>query len=417
MARLAFPAADDAVLNYLDDDGTPVEPEYYVPIVPFVLINGDVGIGTGFSTTIPAHNPAEVAGWCLRMVEALDKAKVVVEKKGDLPDANAVVEKCALPAIRPYYHGFTGTIEEVDAKEGTYVSRGVWRWLSDTQLEVTELPIGTWTETFKDLLTEMLQNNHPLLKDYKNYYTDKKVHFVLIFHAGKRAEVTDKVLETEFKLASQKNLSYNNIHLYNPEGAIAKYKSAAHIAREFAKKRLGMYLVRKKAELDRMEAEFKVVSAKVRFIQDVVEGRIVVMNRKERELSAQLAEMGYPKMAGAGEKADVGGAKAADGEEDADDVEAEEPDAGTANVPGAGYGYLTGMPIRQLTRERKLALEAQAAKMQALIDELRATAIHHIWKRELEAFLDGWTKMAEEKAVMNTDKEPVPAKKAAAKKK
>ena len=60
LTRYLFPDADDAILNYLNDDGTLVEPEYYVPIIPFVLMNGISGIGTGFSCSIPAYNPMDV---------------------------------------------------------------------------------------------------------------------------------------------------------------------------------------------------------------------------------------------------------------------------------------------------------------------------------------------------------------------
>ena len=60
LTRSLFPEADDAVLNYLNDDGTIVEPEYYVPIIPFALINGISGIGTGFSCNIPAFSPTQI---------------------------------------------------------------------------------------------------------------------------------------------------------------------------------------------------------------------------------------------------------------------------------------------------------------------------------------------------------------------
>ena len=54
ITRYLFPEMDDQVLNYLNDDGTMVEPEFYVPIIPFALVNGISGIGTGFSCNIPA---------------------------------------------------------------------------------------------------------------------------------------------------------------------------------------------------------------------------------------------------------------------------------------------------------------------------------------------------------------------------
>ena len=52
-----YPKEDFPLLSYIDDDGTIVEPRWYCPIIPMVLVNGMIGIGTGFSTKIPQYNP------------------------------------------------------------------------------------------------------------------------------------------------------------------------------------------------------------------------------------------------------------------------------------------------------------------------------------------------------------------------
>ena len=51
LARVVFPECDDALLNYNDEDGQKIEPKYYMPVIPTVLINGAEGIGTGWSTS------------------------------------------------------------------------------------------------------------------------------------------------------------------------------------------------------------------------------------------------------------------------------------------------------------------------------------------------------------------------------
>lgn len=53
LTRYIFPEADDHIVKYLEDDNQPVEPRYYLPIIPMVLINGAEGIGTGWSTFVP----------------------------------------------------------------------------------------------------------------------------------------------------------------------------------------------------------------------------------------------------------------------------------------------------------------------------------------------------------------------------
>ena len=59
------------ILQYLDDDGLLVEPIYYIPIIPMILVNGTKGIGTGFSTDIPCFNPLEIINYLKNKLEPL----------------------------------------------------------------------------------------------------------------------------------------------------------------------------------------------------------------------------------------------------------------------------------------------------------------------------------------------------------
>lgn len=173
---------DNTVLKYLDDDGTPVEPEYYIPILPMVLINGALGIGTGFSTNVPCFNPSEIIEICKQIIYALDKEDVVAED--NLERAYALVDKMKMLKIHPWYMGFQGTITE--GKEGSYISHGVYHWVDETTVEITELPIGTWTEDYKNFLIGLIANGHAYLKDFENRYTDLKAHFLLKLYPGSK---------------------------------------------------------------------------------------------------------------------------------------------------------------------------------------------------------------------------------------
>src|SRR6185369_2987420 len=60
-ARLIYHPDDDALLEYLnDEDRKKIEPKWYVPIIPMILVNGARGIGTGWSTSIPNFNPTDI---------------------------------------------------------------------------------------------------------------------------------------------------------------------------------------------------------------------------------------------------------------------------------------------------------------------------------------------------------------------
>ena len=68
LTRLLFPVLDDPILKYNFDDGLKIEPEWYCPILPTVLVNGAEGIGTGWSTKVPNYNPRDLAENIKRMI-------------------------------------------------------------------------------------------------------------------------------------------------------------------------------------------------------------------------------------------------------------------------------------------------------------------------------------------------------------
>jgi len=391
LARKIYKSEDNAILKRLEDDGKPIEPEYYIPIIPMILVNGGLGIGTGFSTNIPQHNPTDVIQQCMKLIDALDKQEAILNKE-NVEAMYKIIEKTRLSEIHPWYLGFKGTI--LPGKEGTYQSRGVWTWIDDQTMEISELPIGTWTENYKDFLMEMVANNSPTLKNFENHYTDTHVKFILKFYPGVRRAV-ELNFETEFNMVSSKNLNLNNIHLYSEEGAVQKYKDTQHIIKEWSKVRLLKYYERKKYQLKELDNKYKLVSAKVRFIQEIIDQTLDIMNRKEKDVEEDLLQKGYPKLI---EKV------AADEEDETE----EEKTAITAN-----YDYLTSMPIRQLTFEKKQELDREANRLDMLIKELKAKTIQQIWKEELNELSLTWESYRKDmESYYEHGKEPTKAMKA-----
>lgn len=68
LARLVFPPEDDNLLKYSYDDNQRVEPEWYIPIIPMVLVNGAEGIGTGWASKIPNYDIREIVNNIHRML-------------------------------------------------------------------------------------------------------------------------------------------------------------------------------------------------------------------------------------------------------------------------------------------------------------------------------------------------------------
>lgn len=366
LARKVYREEDAPVLRYLDDDGLSIEPEYYIPVIPMVLVNGAFGIGTGFSTNVPCHNPADVIDMCNRIISNLDENIGMIESSDDLSRAYDAIMSAPIQSIKPWYLGFNGRI--LPHKDGTYISKGVYEWKDDQTVEITELPVYTWTEDYKDFLTDMIQNGSSILKDFESHYTAKNVRFILKLYPNVRAGI-EKSFETDFKLASTKDLSMNNIHLYGVDGAVTRFKDTTEVFREWACIRLAKYRERKAHQLKVMEHEHKILSAKVQFIQDIIDNRVKVMNKKIKDVEDQLHKLEYPQI----------GVPTEDGGQEA-----------------ASYNYLTRMPIYHLTFEKKQELEKEAEKLRREIQALRAKAVQHIWAEELRELLVEWKQHEEQ---------------------
>lgn len=77
LARLVFPAVDDNLLKYNYDDNQRVEPEWYIPIIPTVLVNGAEGIGTGWASKIPNYDIREIISNINRMLDGEEPLPMV----------------------------------------------------------------------------------------------------------------------------------------------------------------------------------------------------------------------------------------------------------------------------------------------------------------------------------------------------
>lgn len=367
LSRTIFREDDNNILNYQEDDGQQIEPEYYIPIIPMILVNGGLGIGTGYSTNVPQFNPNDLINISKLMCEAIKIAQIKTETEEDLEKIYDTIDLTPIDELIPYYLGFKGVIEKNE--KDSYVSKGIYNWIDDNTVEITELPIGTWTDDYKEFLENMIVNGTNHLKYIENHYTSKNIRFILHFNAGAKEIIGDK-FEVLFKLSSSKNLNMNNMHLFSEKGAIKRYESTTEIIKEWAEVRIKKYYERKIYKVKILEKDYNILSAKIKFIIDVIEGRIIIMNKKLTDLALQLENAGYSKIYKDDNDTNVSS-------EDTDD-----------NIKG--YRYLINMPISQLTYDRKIILEKEVEELNNKLDTLKNTNIEDIWLTELNELEEAW---------------------------
>jgi DNA topoisomerase-2 len=282
--RYLFRKEDDNVLEYLVDDGTSIEPAMYYPIIPMILVNGCNGIGTGFSTKIPCYNPVDLINY-IRHLLLFEPTQT---------------------NIKPFYRGFKGKIDqEKEDCDGKYIIRGVYS-VKDLNVTITELPIGTWTDDYKELLetlTDTTDKNgnkiSPIVKDYTDMCKDTTIHFIITLHKGKLEELqkVDKgqiMLEKVFKLNS--SLSTSNMHLFNEKGELIKYENVGDIIDDFIKVRYKTYEERKQYIIKKLEEQILFLENRVNYLNENIEGTIDLRMKKEDEITHILEEKGYHKL-------------------------------------------------------------------------------------------------------------------------
>lgn len=333
VTRLIFRKEDDAVLEYMEDDGLSIEPVHYVPVIPMLLVNGAVGIGTGYSTNVPCHDPIDVIDAILSIIS---------------DDASHV------PDLVPWYRGFTGSLIQ---HKGKLSSRGILSKTTNTKLRITELPLGTWTEDFKKELEELVEK-HADVKSFSNASTDDRVDFTLTFATAAALNSwlapadDDGVtrIEKELKLVGQKFLSTSNMHAFDSRGVIRKYRDAQEVLSEFVDVRLTTYSKRKASQIRDLEAVISLLQQKVRFLDVLLVGapeKLDLQDKAAGELDADLEALGFERVDGS-------------------------------------FRFLTGMAISSMTKDKRSELAEELRQRKAELAALQALTERALWRKDLQ---------------------------------
>ncbi|KAI4363914.1 hypothetical protein MLD38_020075 [Melastoma candidum] len=383
ITRYLFPKDDDCLLDYLNEDGQLIEPIWYVPIIPMVLVNGSEGIGTGWSSYVPNYNPRDIIANLRRLLN------------GEM-----------MEPMDPWYRGFNGTIEKTATKEAgvSYTVSGIVEEVDETTFRVTELPIRKWTQDYREFLDALTAGDkdkmkEPLVKDYKQYSDDVTVNFEVSLTEENMVIARQEGLMKKFKLTS--SISTSNMHLFDANGVIKKYDCPEQILEDFFHLRLEHYIKRKKVQLDKLEFDLLILDNKVRFILGVVRGEIIVNNRKRADLFMELKEKGFTPNGKKSKTDDVAVAGATDQVEETEDSSEALP---SEDVKASDYEYLLSMAIGTLTLEKVQQLCADKEKLIGEVEELRKATPELLWLKDLQALEEQLDAQHEEAAKVEKER-------------
>ncbi|KAJ1370195.1 DNA topoisomerase 2 [Parelaphostrongylus tenuis] len=387
VARTLFPVVDDNVLRFLFEENQRIEPEWYCPVIPMVLVNGASGIGTGWSTSIHNYNPREI---CENMRKLI---------RGEQPKP-----------LTPWFKNFRGTIVQLDSSR--YVCSGEVAVLSDDTIEITELPIKTWTQTYKEQVLEpMLESSDKkpaLISDFKEYHTDTTVRFVIKLPHGKLRELEAEGLHRVFKL--QTVLNTTSMVLFDALGCLRKFNTVEEICIEFFGTRKQKYIERKAFMEGMLRAQSNRLSSQARFILAKINGEILMENKRKAVIVDQLIKKGFePDPVKKWKELQKKKELEQSGEYDAAEEEEEtEEDSGVTDKDLEGklsdYDYLVGMALIKVSEEEKNKLLKESEEKLKELRELESKSWADLWNADLDTFLAALEKQEEkERADMESN--------------
>lgn len=352
ISRALFPEVDDALLSYLEEDGLSIEPTWYCPVIPTVLVNGSDGIGTGWSSSVPCYNPRDL----------IDNIRRLLRGEQLVP-------------VLPWYRGFEGAIVPVENAKSFDVY-GKLRKGANNSFKIEELPIRSWTTPYKEFLESSIIGSSdakaPFVKDFQDNGTENKVLFTITTSAEHASELCTPAAFRRLKLAS--SISTSNMVLFDGEGRIRKYETPEEIIQEFYSTRHKLYIQRRLHLLSELEKDLLCLDNKQRFILMVIDGKLKVAKRKKVEILADLKRLKFASI-----PKQKKGTKTISEESDG-----EESDADVSRNDG-GYDYLLSMPIWSLTYERVEHLSAQRDGKAAEKREMESTTPEELWEKDLTA--------------------------------
>jgi DNA topoisomerase-2 len=325
--KIIFNEHDSVLLDYLEDDGLSIEPKYYIPIIPMILVNGSEGIGTGYSTNIPCYNPKDI----------INNLRILIKSDGNDEQ---------VPMI-PWYKGFKGTI--ILEAQNKYISTGVYSRINNTTIEITELPIGKWTQTYKEFLESLIESNEII--NYVNNCDDVNINFKVIMQKTVIDELINKN-EVIKKLKLTTSINTSNMHVFDEDCKIRKISCPEEIIYRFYKIRKSHFTKRKKYLIDKLESEYSILESKIKFINYVISEKIIIFNRQRIDINKQI----------------------------------ELVDSGIAKIDNS-WDYLLDLKMWSLTQEKIKEMEDRMKKMNKELDLLRKTSVSEMWTSELELLI------------------------------
>ena len=251
---------DFELLSPRMEEGSQIEPEYFLPILPTVLLNGSSGIAVGFATNILNRNPSDLIECCLKELSG---------KKYEDPI--------------PWINGFKGTCEPALDSQNSWIFRGTYEVKNTSTVQVKELPPSTTYEKYDSHLNKL--EDERSIASYDNN-CKSNIDYLLKFNRVTLADLQKKnKLDNFLKIEERQS---ENFTVLNEFGKLKIFNSATEIIKYFVDFRLGFYQKRKDYLINKISEELNILSNRARFIKMIIDKKLLINNVPKDEIVSKL---------------------------------------------------------------------------------------------------------------------------------
>lgn len=250
------------------EEGAEIEPTFFLPIIPTVLLNGSSGIAVGFSTNILNRNPVDLIDSCL-----------------------GVLSKKKFKEPLPYWNGFNGIVEKVEGTESSYRIKGLYDIQNTTTVKITELPPSMTYQKYESALNLLCDRNHITTYDDN---CKKNIDYTVKFQ---RSELSDRIkkgqLEGMLKLIENET---ENLTCLDEHGKLIIFKNVTQLIEYFVNFRLTFFQKRKDYLLNELSKRNIYLSNRAKFIKLIIDGKLNLRNKPKNTVIEELSKLKFEKI-------------------------------------------------------------------------------------------------------------------------
>jgi len=250
---------DFDLLNYKEEEGEKIEPIFFLPIIPTVLINGGSGIAVGFASNILNRNINDIIEAC---------QKLLSNKK--------------ISTITPHLNNFNGDYIQDIENEKKWFIRGKFTKTNTTTIKISELPPSLTYEKYEEILDDLVENKS--IVSYDDNCKDN-IDYTIKFTRSDLEKLDDDKIIKLLKLQESETENFTTI---DENGKLKVFDSVESIIKYFVTFRLGYYDKRKEFMLQKMTHDLKVLGNKGKFIKLILDKKILINGETKQNIVNQI---------------------------------------------------------------------------------------------------------------------------------